>query len=71
MQWGRTRPLGNMDRGQSAAVVRDVDPAAGGGREEEAVDAGDVEGQEDVREEVVLAKPPGEDDVVYPSQVGS
>jgi len=60
-----------MDRGQSAAVVRDVDPAAAGGREEEAVDAGDVEGQEDVREEVVLAKPPGEDDVVYPSQVGS
>jgi len=61
-----------MDRGQSAAVVRDVDPAGGGGGgEEEAADVGDVEGQEDVREEVVLAKPPGEDDVVYPSQVGS
>lgn len=72
VQWGRTRPLGNMDRGQSAAVVRDMDPAAaaGGGREEEA-DAGDGEGQEDAREEIVLAKPPGEDDVVYPSQVGS
>jgi pre-mRNA-splicing factor RBM22/SLT11 len=65
-----------MDRGQSAAVVRDVNPAAaGGGKEEEVVDAGDMEGREDggrdVREEIVLARPPGEDDVVYPSQVGS
>lgn len=60
-----------MDRGQSAAVVRDMDPAAAGGGREEEADAGDGEGQEDAREDIVLAKPPGEDDVVYPSQVGS
>ncbi|RPA90312.1 hypothetical protein L873DRAFT_1782959 [Choiromyces venosus 120613-1] len=76
VQWGRTRPLGNMDRGQSAAVVGSSAAQQQTAREEEEAGGGEDAGrgedaEEEEEEEIVLAKPPGVDDVLYPSQVGS
>jgi pre-mRNA-splicing factor RBM22/SLT11 len=74
VQWGRTRPLGNIDRSQAAAIGRSAAAATVGAGEGEDEDDEDRERAENdrLRElEASLVKAPGEDEVVYPSQMAT
>lgn len=70
VQWGRTRPLGNMDRSQAGGRG-----GGGGGAVVEAQGVEQQEAQEGEGDRAVedlegtLVMPPGSEDRVYPSQV--
>lgn len=64
IQWGKPRPLGNIDRSQPSPVVR----AQNVPQIEAAGEQGEPEGEEEERE-IEIPKPPGmDDDVVYAAQ---
>jgi pre-mRNA-splicing factor RBM22/SLT11 len=68
IQWGKPRPLGNIDHSQTAGASKSLGEGVGeqAAQEELHVDAGpSMQG-------IVVAKPPGEDDEArYPSQIFS
>jgi pre-mRNA-splicing factor RBM22/SLT11 len=68
IQWGKPRPLGNIDRSQAAGMGRSSETP---GAEQEEEDEEPRQKAQDLSN-VVVAKPPGEeDDVRYPSQVNA
>ncbi|KAF8246283.1 hypothetical protein K440DRAFT_632280 [Wilcoxina mikolae CBS 423.85] len=71
IQWGKPRPLGNIDRSQAVGMSR----SSGEGMGEQLEGAGQEESRVDARpsmQGIVIAKPPGEDDEArYPSQIVS
>lgn len=73
IQWGRTRPLGNIDRSQAAAIGRSAVATGAVGAEQEEQEEQTGDGGEDFTElEIALAaKPPGVEDAMYPSQLAT
>ncbi|KAL7276737.1 Pre-mRNA-splicing factor slt11 [Rhizina undulata] len=74
IQWGKTRPLGNIDRSQAAVIGRSA--AAATQAFSDASNASAEEGGDGAAEEpdidmTLAPKPPGVDDVQYPSQLAS
>ncbi|KAI5837153.1 hypothetical protein DFP73DRAFT_487730 [Morchella snyderi] len=67
VQWGRTRPLGNMDRSQASGRASGSAAVGAQGAEQEAQE---VEQEREVEDlEGTLVMPPGSEDRMYPSQV--
>jgi len=69
IQWGKPRPLGNIDRSQTASLGR----SSSGGEAPLEREAGENPQERHVDpSSFVIAKPPGEeDDAKYPSQINA
>lgn len=74
VQWGRPKPLDNLDRDQrieNARAGRQTEQAAGPtGRKAIAGPAGEGEGDEDLDRLASVPAPPGEEDVEYAAMAG-
>lgn len=77
IQWGRTRPLGNIDRSEAAAIGRSaadaVAASADGTEVQEHIEkATQQQRSNDFAElDAALSRPPGADDAQYPSQLAT
>lgn len=69
VQWGKPKPLGNIDRSQPSPSIAHADGGAGADVETEIEGAEEEEGPNSAFNAALLAKPPGSDDVQYPSQL--
>lgn len=69
IQWGKPRPLGNIDRSQAASIGR----SSGNNAAPVEREAGEKPQERRVQSlNFVIAKPPGEeDDAKYPSQINA
>lgn len=78
IQWGRTRPLGNIDRSEAAAIGRSAAGVAAVGVDSDQIQADREEAAQQQHtndfaelDAALAAKPPGADDVHYPSQLAT
>lgn len=78
IQWGRTRPLGNIDRSQAAAIGRSAAGAVAASVDGTEVQADSEEVAQHQQtndfadlDAALAAKPPGADDAQYPSQLAT